>query len=68
MVYNVFMLSKETIMTTYTVRMINFGLDKGTFATVQEAIDQAKQLGFECSIVVNEPGKQPLQLCMVKPY
>ena len=55
-------------MTTYTVRMINFGLDKGTFATVQEAIDQAKQLGFECSIVVNEPGKQPLQLCMVKPY
>jgi len=62
------MLNKESIMTTYTVRMINFGLDKGTFPTAQQAIEQAKALGFECSIVVNEPGKRPLQLCMVKPY
>jgi len=62
------MVSMMTDKTTYTVHMVNFNLNKGTFATAQEAIEQAKALGFECSIVVNEPGKRPLQLCMVKPY
>lgn len=55
-------------MKSYTVHMVNFGLNKGTFTTVQEAIEQAEALGFECAILVNEPGKQPLHLCNVKPY
>lgn len=55
-------------MKTYTVYMINFGLDKGTFATLEEAINHAKSLGFECAIWVNEPQKRPLNLCVVKPY
>ena len=56
-------------MTTYTVHMVHFdNLKKGTFKTAQEAIDQAKQLGFYCAIWVNEPGKRPLHLCDVKPY
>jgi hypothetical protein len=55
-------------MTTYTVYMINFGLNKGTFSTAEEAIAHAKALGFECSIVVNEPNKDSLHLCTVKPY
>lgn len=55
-------------MTTYTVHMVNFGMNKGTFGTIQEAVEQAKALGFECSILVNEPGKRPMHLCNVKPY
>lgn len=55
-------------MTTYTVHMINFGLNKGTFPTAEEAIAQAKAIGFECAIWVNEPNKDPLHLCNVKPY
>lgn len=55
-------------MTSYTVYMINFGLNKGTYPTAQQAIEQARSLGFECSIVVNEPGKRSMQLCVVKPY
>ena len=50
-------------MTTYTVRMVNFGMNKGTFSTVDEAIAQANALGFEFAIVVNEPGKDSLHLC-----
>ena len=55
-------------MTNYTVHMVNFNMNKGTFNTAQEAIDQAKALGFECAIFVNEPGKESLHLCNVKPY
>jgi hypothetical protein len=55
-------------MKTYTVHMVNFNMNKGTFPTVDEAIYQAKALGFECAIWVNEPGKDPLHLCNVKPY
>jgi hypothetical protein len=55
-------------MATYTVYMVNFNMTKGTFNTAQEAIDQAKALGFECAIWVNEPGKDSLYLCNVKPY
>lgn len=55
-------------MATYTVRMVNFGINKGTFSTAQEAIDQARALGFECAIIVNEPGKESMRLCTVKPY
>lgn len=54
--------------TTYTVHMINFGMTKGTFPTVEQAVEQARAIGFECSILVNEPGKDPLHLCVVKPY
>jgi len=53
---------------TYTVHMVNFGMNKGTFATAEAAIAHAKALGFECAILVNEPGKRPLHLCNVKPY
>jgi len=55
-------------MKTYTVHMVNFNMNKGTFPTVDEAIAQAKSLGFECAIWVNEPNKDPLHLCNVKPY
>lgn len=55
-------------MASYTVHMINFNLDKGTFSNVQDAINHARALGFECSIVLNEPGKTPLHLCTVKPF
>jgi len=54
---------------TYTVYMVNFNMTKGTFNTVEEAINQAKALGFECAIWVNEPNKDgPMHLCNVKPY
>lgn len=55
-------------MATYTVHMINFNMNKGTFDTAEKAISQAKELGFECAIWVKEPGKQPLHLCTVRPY
>ena len=55
-------------MATYTVHMVNFNMNKGTFNSVEEAIEHAKNLGFECSIVVNEPGKTPLNLCKIGPY
>lgn len=55
-------------MVTYTVHMVNFNMNKGTFNTAEQAISQAKALGFECAIWVNELGKQPLHLCNVKPY
>lgn len=55
-------------MKSYTVYMINFNMTKGTFATADEAIAQARSMGFECAIWVNEPGKDPLHLCTVRPY
>ena len=55
-------------MKSYTVHMTNFGLNKGTYDTAQEAIQAARKIGFECAIWVNEPGKDPLHLCNVKPY
>lgn len=50
---------------TYTVHMVNFGINKGSFCTLEEAIAQAKALGFECAIVSNDPNVAPV---MVKPY
>jgi hypothetical protein len=55
-------------MTTYTVHMVNFNVNKGTFKTLQAAIDQARALGFECAIYVNEPGKPSQYLQTVRPY
>lgn len=55
-------------MASYTVHMVNFNLNKGTFLTLQEAIDQARALGFECTIWFNEANKEPQYLCSVKPY
>ena len=52
-------------MITYTVHMVNFGLNKGTFTSLAEAIAQAKALGFECSIVSSDPNFEPIS---VKPY
>ena len=52
----------------HEAQTINFNMNKGTFPTVDEAIAKAKALGFECAIWVNEPGKDPLHLCNVKPY
>lgn len=43
-------------------------MTKGTFVNAEDAIEQAKQLGFECAIWVNEPNKCPMHLCNVKPY
>lgn len=54
-------------MTTYTVYMINFDMEKGSFNSANEAIEYAKSLGFECNIWVNVPGKTPLNLCKVSP-
>jgi hypothetical protein len=61
---------KESRMTQYryTVHMTNFGMDKGTFDTVEKAIIHAKDLGFECAIMVSEVGKADrMHLCNVKP-
>lgn len=62
------MVNEKANMTTYTVYMVNFDMHKGTFNTANEAIEHATKLGFECSILVNVPGKRPLHLCNVKPY
>ena len=50
---------------TYTVFMVNFGINKGSFSTLEEAIAQAKALGFECAIFSNDPGTEPV---LVKSY
>ena len=55
-------------MATYTVHMVNIDLNKGTFDTEQEAVDQARALGFECAIWLNEPGKPAQYLRTVRPY
>lgn len=34
----------------FTVHMVNFNMNKGTFATLDEAVAQARALGFECAI------------------
>jgi len=49
----------------YTVHMVNFGLNKGSFHTLAEAIAHARALGFECSIVSTDPNVAPI---LVKPY
>ena len=61
-------MTEEANMTTYTVYMVNFDMNKGTFNSANEAIEHATKLGFECSILVNVTGKRPLHLCNVKPY
>ena len=52
-------------MITYTVYMVNFDLNKGTFNSQEEAIAQAKALGFECTIIANDPSIAPIT---IKPY
>ena len=47
----------------YTVHMVNFGLNKGSFDTLDEAKKHAKALGFECAIY-----KGSEFICSVKPY
>lgn len=34
----------------YTVFMVNFNMEKGSFPTLEEAIAYAKTLGFECVV------------------
>ena len=52
----------------YTVHMTNFGIDKGTFDTVEKAINHAKDLGFESAVMVSEVGKEArMHLCNVRP-
>lgn len=55
-------------MTTYSVLMINFGIFKGTFDTLDAAVVHAKGLGFECAIYMNAPGKDSEMVRTVKPY
>jgi hypothetical protein len=45
--------------------MVNFGINKGSFGTLEEAIAHARALGFECAIFSNDPG---MELVLVKPY
>lgn len=52
----------------YTVRMINFDMDKGSFPTLHEAIEHARKLGFQCSISLVLRGQAPLHICNVNPY
>ena len=47
----------------YTVRMVNFSMNKGTFPTMEQAVEQARALGFECVIV-----KDDKIVRHVKPY
>lgn len=47
----------------FTVHMVNFNMNKGTFATLEEAVAQARALGFECAIF--QDGEL---ICHVKPY
>lgn len=51
----------------YTVHMYNFDINKGSFATVEAAIECAKSTGFQCAIWVSESGKRPLHVCNVNP-
>lgn len=51
----------------YTVFMVNFGMTKGTFAHLEDAIVFAKGLGFECAIYKSD--EHPWQyIRAVKPY
>jgi len=50
---------------TYTVHMVNFGINKGSFGTLKEAIAHARALGFECAIVSTDSNEEPV---IVKPY
>ena len=52
-------------MITYTVHMVNFRLNKGTFTSLEEAIAHARALGFECSIVSSDSNFEPIS---IKPY
>ena len=52
----------------YTVYMVNFDLNKGSFATLEEALAHAQALGFQCSISLSEEGKIPMHVCNVNPY
>lgn len=53
---------------TYTVWMVNFNIDKGTFTTLDEAVAHAKKLGFECAIWRKEPDKEYELVRTVKPW
>jgi len=55
-------------MTTYSVLMINFGIFKGTFDTLDAAVRHATALGFECAIFMNAPNKDLEMVRSVKPY
>ena len=55
-------------MTTYYVLMVNFGIYKGTFDNLDAAVAHARDLGFECAIFVNVPGKDSEMIRTVKPY
>jgi hypothetical protein len=56
----------ETI--TYSVLMTNFGMFKGTFDNLDDAVTHAKALGFECAIFMTAPGKDAELVRTVKPY
>lgn len=47
----------------FTVHMVNFNMNKGTFPTLEQAVEQARALGFECVIV-----KDGEIVRSVKPY
>jgi|688.fasta_scaffold166001_1 hypothetical protein len=47
----------------YTVFMTNFGMNKGSFPTLDQAVQHAKLLGFECAIF-----KDGELIRVVKPY
>lgn len=47
----------------YTVYMVNFYMNKGSFNNLDDAIAQARALGFECAIMYNGD-----VVATVKPY
>ena len=47
----------------YTVHMVNFNMNKGSFPTLEQAVALAKALGFECAIF-----KDGVFIKSVKPY
>lgn len=51
----------------YRVYMVNFNLYKGTFKTLDEAVDHAKALGFECAIY-KQDNETSVYVRSVKPY
>jgi hypothetical protein len=54
----------------YTVHMVNFNMNKGTFPTLEQAVAQAKALGFDCAIWKEDPNvaSSPEFVKSVKPY
>jgi hypothetical protein len=52
---------------TFAVQMVNFGINKGEFQTLEAAINEARRIGFECAIWSVLDGKWAELVKTVKP-